>query len=379
VPQLLASDHPFTPKSIVCLREGYGRQHFLNDLMAGITVGIIAIPLAMAFAINSGPDGKLTPQMGLYTAIVAGFLVSLLGGSRVAIAGPTGAFMPILYMIVAKHGYEGLAIAGVMAGVILILLGAFKLGSLIKFIPYPVTTGFTAGIAVIIFASQMKDLFGLQMGSPPPEFVKKWGAYWAAFQMHGINPVSTSIGIGGVALIFALRRVAPRVPGAIVAVVLASVVVSIFNLDQGPYAVQTIESKFPGGIPRELPSINLDWAGHVTFDKVRELIPEATTIALLAAIESLLCCVVADGMIGGRHKSNCELVAQGVANIASIGVGGIPATGAIARTAANVKTGARTPLATPSSSWRACSCSRRSPARSRCPSSPACSSSSRGT
>lgn len=337
----LASSHPFLPKSIVCLREGYGRQFLVNDLIAGVTVGIIAIPLAMAFAINSGPG--LTPQMGLYTAIIGGFIVSALGGSRVAIAGPTGAFMPILYLIVQKHGYDGLCIAAVMAGVILLLMGAFKLGTLIKFIPYPVTTGFTSGIAVIIFASQMKDLFGLQMGAPPPEFVHKWGAYWAAYQLHGINIAATSIGIGGVVLIMLMRRFVPRIPGAIVAVVLASIVVAVFHLDTR-FGVETINSKF-GGIPRELPSINVSWIGAITFDKVRELIPEATTIALLAAIESLLCCVVADGMIGGRHKSNCELVAQGGANIASILFGGIPATGAIARTAANVKSGGRTPLA----------------------------------
>lgn len=340
---LLASSHPFLPKSIVCLREGYGRQFLLNDLIAGVTVGIIAIPLAMAFAINSGPH-SMTPQMGLYTAIVAGFLVSLLGGSRVSIAGPTGAFMPILYMIVQKHGYEGLCIASVMAGVILILMGVFKLGTLIKFIPYPVTTGFTAGIAMVIFATQIKDLFGLQMGSPSPEFIHKWKEYWQAFQEHGVNPYATAIGIGGVVLMMLIRKFAPRIPGAIVAVVLASVIVSVFGLDQGPHAVETINSKF-GGIPRGLPTLHLEWTQAITLEKVRDLIPDATTIALLAAIESLLCCVVADGMIGGRHKSNCELIAQGGANIASILFGGIPATGAIARTAANVKSGGRTPLA----------------------------------
>ncbi len=339
---LLASSHPFLPKSIVCLREGFGKKYLAADLIAGVTVGIIAIPLAMAFAINSGPG--LTPQMGLYTAIVAGFLVSLFGGSRVSIAGPTGAFMPILYVIVQFHGYDGLCIASVMAGIILLLLmGVFKLGSLIKFIPYPVTTGFTSGIAIIIFASQMKDMFGLQMGSPPPEFVHKWGAYWAAYQLHGINVASTLIGIGGIVLMVLVRRFVPRIPGAIVAVVAASVVVAVFQLDTR-FGVETIQSKF-GGIPRELPSINVSWVGAITFDKVRELIPAATTIALLASIESLLCCVVADGMIGGRHKSNCELVAQGGANIASIFFGGLPATGAIARTAANVKSGGRTPLA----------------------------------
>jgi SulP family sulfate permease len=330
------------------LREGYGREHFWNDLLAGLTVGVIALPLAMAFAINSGPDTIMTPQMGLYTAIVAGFLISLLGGSRVQIAGPTGAFMPILYAIVAKHGYDGLAVATLMAGVILIILGIARLGSMIKFIPYPVTTGFTAGIAVIIFSSQMKDFFGLQMGNAPPEFFKKWATYWVAFQLHGISWYSTGIALGGVILIGGFRKFAPRIPGPIVAVILASAVVAIFHLDDksrfGDYAVATIGSKF-GGIPRTPPTPHWHLYQAFTFDRIRALIPEATTIALLASIESLLCCVVADGMIGGRHKSNCEHVAQGIGNIASIFFGGIPATGAIARTAANVKAGGKTPLA----------------------------------
>lgn len=333
----------FLPKTIICLREGYGRAFFWNDLFAGLTVGVIALPLAMAFAINSGPG--LTPQQGLYTAIIAGFLVSLLGGSRVSIAGPTGAFMPILYTIVAKHGYDGLAIATVMAGIILIILGVAKLGSMIKFIPYPVTTGFTTGIAVIIFTSQMKDLFGLTMSDPPPEFVHKWAAYFQAFKANGLNPWATGIGLGGIVLIASLRKFAPRVPGAIVAVILAGIIVTFFHLDEPSHgAIATIGSKF-GGIPRTLPTFNVNFLGSVSYEKIQALIPEAATIAMLAAIESLLCCVVADGMIGGRHKSNVELVAQGIGNIASILFGGIPATGAIARTAANVKSGGRTPLA----------------------------------
>lgn len=328
------------PKSLVCLKEGYGRQFFWHDLFAGLTVGVIALPLAMAFAINSGPG--LRPEQGLYTAIIAGFLVSLLGGSRVSIAGPTGAFMPILYTIVAKHGYDGLAIATIMAGVILIIMGVAKLGSMIKFIPYPVTTGFTTGIALVIFSTQMKDLFGLQMGNPAPEFLMKWTDYAHAVSLHGVNPVATAIGIGGIVLIGGLRRYAPRVPGAIVAVVLGAVIVAVFHLDG---KVETIGSRFNDGIPRALPTFNFDFIHAVTIARIQELVPEATTIALLAAIESLLCCVVADGMIGGRHKSNVELVAQGVGNIGSILFGGIPATGAIARTAANVKSGGRTPLA----------------------------------
>src|SRR5438034_787251 len=216
----------FVPKSIVCLREGYGRGHFLQDLIAGITVGVIALPLAMAFAINSGPG--LTPQQGLYTAIIAGFVISLLGGSRVQIAGPTGAFMPILYAIVQKHGYDGLAVATLMAGAILMVMGLFKLGSMIKFIPYPVTTGFTAGIAVIIFSSQMKDLFGLTMGAPAPDFLAKWYAYVDSFRRHGISYYATGIALGGVLVIGSLRKFAPRIPGAIVAVILAAAIVSIF-------------------------------------------------------------------------------------------------------------------------------------------------------
>jgi SulP family sulfate permease len=330
----------FVPKSFTVFREGYSRHAFWGDLVGGLTVGVIALPLAMAFAINSGPG--LKPEVGLYTAVVAGFLISLLGGSRVQIAGPTGAFMPILYLIVQKHGYDGLAIATVMAGIILIILGIAKLGSMIKFIPYPVTTGFTAGIAVIIFSSQMKDFFGLRMDAAPPDFVEKWHAYVEAFRAHGINRYATGIALGGVVVIALLRRFAPRIPGAIVAVILASVAVTALNLESK--GVETIGSKF-GGIPRTLPAPNFDWVRGITFDRVRTLLPEGATIAMLAAIESLLCCVVADGMIGGRHRSNLELCAQGVGNIASICFGGIPATGAIARTAANVKSGGRTPVA----------------------------------
>jgi SulP family sulfate permease len=330
----------FQPKSLICLREGYSFSTFWHDLLAGITVGVIALPLAMAFAINSGPN--LTPQMGLYTAIIGGFLISLLGGSRVQIAGPTGAFMPILYLIVQKHGYDGLAIATIMAGIILIVLGVARLGSMIKFIPYPVTTGFTSGIAVIIFSSQMKDFFGLKMGSAPPDFVGKWYTYFRAVKESGINWPATLIALGGVVVIGLMRRFAPRIPGAIIAVILAGVVVVAFDLESR--GVETIGTKF-GGIPRSLPTLNFEWRHSISFARVRDLLPEGATIAMLAAIESLLCCVVADGMIGGRHRSNVELCAQGVGNIASILFGGIPATGAIARTAANVKSGGRTPVA----------------------------------
>jgi SulP family sulfate permease len=331
---------PFIPKSIVCLREGYGREFFLNDLLAGLTIGVIALPLALAFAIAS----HVRPEQGLYTAIIAGFLISLLGGSRVQIGGPTGAFVVIIAGVVDKYGYDGLALATLMAGAILIILGLAKFGGMIKFIPYPVTTGFTTGIAVIIFSSQIKDLLGLKIpGNVPAEFVRQWGTYVAAIRLHGINFYSTGVALGSLLLMMLMRRFAPRIPNYIVAVVLSTLVVSAFHLDTG-HGVQTIGMKFSGGIPRVFPRPAIP---HMSFsiERIRDLIPAATTIALLAGIESLLSAVVADGMMGGRHKSNCELVAQGVANIGSVLFGGIPATGAIARTAANIKTGARTPLA----------------------------------
>lgn len=335
--------HVLTPKTLICYREGLLSRHLLSDLFAGLTVGVIALPLAMAFAIGSGPG--IRPEQGLYTAIIAGFLIALLGGSRVSVAGPTGAFMPILFTIVAHHGYAGLAIATVMAGVILIIMGLARLGSLIKFIPYPVTTGFTSGIAVIIFSQQIKDLLGLPIAKLPPEFLEKWHAY--AGHIQAINPATAGIAAGALAVMILLRKLAPKVPGAIVAVVLAAVAVAAFSLD-ARFGVETINSRF-GGIPQTppLPVLpEISWSSAATFlTKARELIPEATTIALLAAIESLLCCVVADGMIGGRHRSNTELIAQGLGNIGSILFGGIPATGAIARTAANVKAGGRTPVA----------------------------------
>jgi len=339
----------FLPKTIVCLREGYTRHKFIQDFFAGVTVSMIALPLAMAFAISSGPGttaaNTITPQQGLYTAIVAGFVIALLGGSRVSVAGPTGAFVPILFAIVAKDGYSGLAIATVMAGTILILMGLARLGSLIKFIPYPVTTGFTSGIAVIIFSQQIKDLLGLQIDHVPADFLPKWAAYFQ--HLASANWATVGVSAGSLIVMIILRKRWPRLPAAIIAVILAATVVSLAGLD-AHYHVETIQSRF-GGIPRTppLPRLpSLSWAKVTqTASKARELIPEATTIALLAAIESLLCCVVSDGMIGGRHKSNCELVAQGIGNILSIFFGGIPATGAIARTAANCKAGGRTPFA----------------------------------
>ena len=347
----------FLPKSIVCLREGYGRQFFFSDLGAGVTVAIIALPLSLALAIGAG----VRPEQGLFTAIVAGFIVSLLGGSRVQIGGPAGAFMAIVAGIVARQGYDGLCIATVMAGVILILTGLAKLGSLIKFIPYPVTTGFTSGIAVIIFTSQIRDLLGLTINyvndagqlvhSPPSSFLACWRVLFQS--LHSINFAAAGIGIGSLLVLALLRRFVPRIPGAIVVVVISAVIVSAFHLAADPRThtgIETLGTRF-GGIPSMLPRPHFpvklsSWSDvSAAWSKAVTLIPEATTIALLCSIESLLCAVVADGMIGGRHKSNCELVAQGIANICSIIFGGIPATGVIARTAANVKCGGRTPLA----------------------------------
>ncbi|MFZ5831732.1 MAG: SulP family inorganic anion transporter [Planctomycetota bacterium] len=330
----------YLPKSVVCFRSGLDRRTFLHDCLAGLTVGIIALPLAMAFGIASIPEGVATgagispPAMGLYTAVVAGFLISALGGSRVQIGGPTGAFIVIVYGVTMRHGYDGLLTATLLAGGFVILFGLLRLGTIIKFIPYPVTIGFTSGIALVIFSSQIKDFFGLSMTTVPAEFLHKWQAYLGA--AHTFRPAALAIGLGSLVLMILLRRYAPRLPGAIVAVVASSCVVALLGMD-----VETIGTRF-GGIPNTLPLPHLP---GINLELVREVLPDAMTIAVLVAIESLLSAVVADGMIGGRHKSDCELVAQGVANVASALFGGLPATGAIARTAANVKAGGRTPLA----------------------------------
>jgi SulP family sulfate permease len=301
-----------------------------RDVIAGVVVGIVALPLALAFAIASGVD----PERGLYTAIVAGFLISALGGSRVQIGGPTGAFVVIVYDIVVRFGYEGLVICTVIAGAILILLGLARMGALIKFIPYPVVTGFTSGIAVIIFSSQVKDFLGLKMGTVPPEFMDKWLAYG---KHVGTFSIETALVAAGTLLILIVwPRISTFVPGPFVAMIAATLVVQLFDLP-----VETIGSRF-GAVPSALPRPH--WPA-IPWERMREFISPAFTIALLAAIESLLSAVVADGMIGTRHKSNMELVAQGIANIASPIFGGIPATGAIARTATNIRTGGRTPLA----------------------------------
>lgn len=298
--------------------------------MAGVVVGIVALPLALAFAIASG----VPPERGLYTAIVAGFLISALGGSRVQIGGPTGAFVVIVYGIVAKYGYEGLAFCTIVAGVILIALGLARMGALIKFIPYPVITGFTSGIAVIIFSGQMKDFLGLRMGAVPPDFVDKWVAY--AGHIATLDPATVGVACGTLLVLMVWPKISHVVPSPFVAMMLATIVVQLFDIP-----VETIGSRF-GDVPSSLPSPALP---SLSWGEMRELISPSITIALLAAIESLLSAVVADGMIGTRHKSNIELVAQGIANIASPLFGGIPATGAIARTATNIRTGGRTPLA----------------------------------
>lgn len=320
----------FIPRSILCLREGYTKKIVLGDLFAGLTVGIVALPLAMALAIASG----LTPERGLITAVIAGFLISALGGSRVQIGGPTGAFVIIVSGIVARHGYDGLVLATFMAGFVLLALGLARLGTMIKYIPYPVTTGFTSGIAVIIFSTQVKDFFGLSIESVPSDFVPKWIVYLTSFD--AINPAAFAIGALSLAMLLAIRKFDPRIPAALVTVVVASALVKIFGMP-----VETIGSRF-GEIPSH---ISLPHLPSFDFAQMRALIPEALTIALLAGIESLLSAVVADGMTGDRHSSNGELVAQGIANISSVLFGGIPATGAIARTATNIRSGAKTPLA----------------------------------
>ena len=355
-----------TPKLVICLREGYTKRTFLGDLTAGLTVAVIAMPLAMALGIASIPQNVadelaaihpwLTPPaMGLFTAVIAGFLVSALGGSRVQIGGPTAAFIPIVFGIAAAYGYEGLATATVMAGVIVILMGLFGLGQFIKFIPYPVTTGFTAGIAVTIFASQLKDFFGLtilnEQGGPatiPAEFVPKLGVLFD--HMSTINWHATGVGVGSLIVLILFRRLLPRVPGAIVAVIISAAIVSILGWSSATETfdgvhtrplVETIGTRF-GGIPHSLPAPHMP---QFSLGMVRDLIPSAMTIAILCSIESLLSAVVADGMTGNRHRSDQELVAQGVANLASAAFFGLPATGAIARTAANIKNGGTTPLA----------------------------------
>jgi len=321
---------PFRPKLFEVLRS-YDRRDFVPDLIAGLTVGIVALPLAMAFAIASG----VKPEAGIFTAVIAGLIISALGGTRVCIGGPTGAFIVILYGIGAKYGLDNLAVCTVMAGVILLIMGFARLGTMIKYIPYPVTMGFTSGIAVLIFTTQIKDFFGLKVDSVPSEFVEKMKVLFGHFGTLQWPTVALA------AASFAIIKLWPktwqrRVPGSIVALLAGTLAVALFQVP-----AETIGSKF-GGIPQGLPTPHFP---ALSWENIRHLFQPATTIALLAAIESLLCAVVADGMVDDRHDSNQELMAQGLANIVSPLFGGIAATSAIARTATNVKSGARSPVA----------------------------------
>lgn len=310
--------------------QGYTRRQFAADAMAGVIVGVVALPLAIAFAIASG----VPPERGVYTAVIGGLLVSVLGGSRVQIGGPTGAFIVIVYGIVQRYGFEGLQVATLMAGAILILMGVARFGFAIKFIPYPVVVGFTSGIALIIFSAQIKDLLGLSIGAVPPDFLGKWVVY--SRHLGQANPYAIAVGLGSLALILGWRRVSRRVPGPLVALLAVTAITQWWGLP-----VETIGSRFGAMPPVHLvPSMP-----PVSIELIRTLLPSALTIALLAGIEALLSAVVADGMIGGKHRSNMELVAQGAANICSPLFGGIPVTGAIARTATNVHHGGRTPVA----------------------------------
>ncbi len=320
----------FTPKLFTLLRTGIPREQVRKDVASGVIVGILALPLAIAFAIASG----VPPDKGLITAIVAGFIISAFGGSRVQIGGPTGAFIVIVYGIVQQHGVDGLIIATFMAGVLLVAMGLLRAGQLLKYFPHTLIVGFTAGIAVIIFTTQIKDLLGLRMGELPSGVIAQWAAY--AGHLHTINPWAAGISVLSIGLIILTPRITSLVPGPLVAIIICTALVRGFALP-----VETIGSRF-GSIPNMLPAPHIP---AMDLSTLRELLQPAVAIALLGGIESLLSAVVSDGMIGGRHRSNMELVAQGGANMLSALFGGIPATGAIARTATNVKNGGRTPIA----------------------------------
>ncbi|MCB1563331.1 MAG: sulfate permease [Alphaproteobacteria bacterium] len=320
----------FTPKLFSLLRQGYNLKTLKADMLAGLTVAIVALPLAMALGIASGAS----PDKGLVTAVVAGFLISFLGGSRVQIGGPTGAFIVVVFSVIADHGYDGLLLATLLAGIILIVAGYARFGQVIRYIPYPVITGFTAGIAVIIASSQVKDFLALDIENVPAEFIPKWQSY---FSHMGSADISTlSIGMLALAVILFLKRFVPKWPGYLIAVTLASLSVYVLHLP-----IDTIGSRFPD-IPSGLPMPS--WPAW-DVSKFLEIVPSAFTIAFLAGIEALLSATVADGMAGYKHRPNQELVGQGIANIASTLFGGLPATGAIARTATNIKAGGKTPMA----------------------------------
>ena len=322
--------HLYVPKLYTVLRRGYRAEDFRHDLVAGLTVAIVALPLAMALAIASGA----APEKGLQTAIIAGLLISALGGSRVQIGGPTAAFIPVVFSVIEHFGYGGLILCTLLAGLMLIVAGLLRLGTLMKYMPQPVITGFTAGIAVSIAFSQLKDLFGLRMGAVPAEFFARFAAY--ARHLADFNVAALGVACSSIALIVVLRRWRPSWPGFLITVTAATLACLWL-----PLPLESIGSRF-GNIPAQLPQFSLP---HIPLERTRELFPSSFTIAFLAGVESLLSAVVADGMIGGRHRSNCELVAQGVANVASALAGALPATGALARTATNVRSGARSPVA----------------------------------
>ncbi len=329
----------FKPKLLTTLRH-YNKQQFTTDLLAGIIVGIVALPLAIAFGIASG----VTPEKGIITAIVAGLIVSLLGGSKVQIGGPTGAFIIIIYGIIQQYGFEGLTIATLMAGVFLIMFGVLHLGTIIKYIPYPIVVGFTSGIALTIFTTQIKDLFGLTMETVPSDFIEKWVAYIGSFGT--IDLWSAGVGIGSVAVIASWPMIAKynnvlkKLPGSLIAIIVMTVAVLLLKQYAGVESVETIGDRF--SISNQLPDAEMP---SISWNVIKGLVSPAITIAILGAIESLLSATVADGVIGDRHDSNTELIAQGVANLASPIFGGIPATGAIARTMTNINNGGRTPVA----------------------------------
>ncbi|MBL7816138.1 MAG: STAS domain-containing protein [Saprospiraceae bacterium] len=320
----------FVPKLWTVLKEGVSQEQLRTDILSGIIVGIVALPLAIAFAIASG----VSPEKGLITGIFAGFVISALGGSRVQIGGPTGAFIVVVFSIVQKYGTEGLTIATFIAGFMILAMGLLRFGSLLKYIPHPLIVGFTSGIAVIIFSSQIRDFLGLKIEKTPSEFIEKWIAYGSHIQ--SINWLALTIGIATILIVVLLPKITTKIPGSLAAIIICTVITQAFQLP-----IDTIQTKF-GEIPNTLPTPQFK---SLSFQEIKSLLSPAFAIALLGSIESLLSAVVADGMIGSKHRSNMELVAQGAANILSAIVGGIPATGAIARTATNVKNGGRTPIA----------------------------------
>ena len=320
-------------KLFSCLKT-YDKKTFMSDLMAGIIVGIVALPLAIAFGIASG----VTPEKGIITAIVAGLVISLFGGSKVQIGGPTGAFIIIIYGIIQKYGFEGLTIATLMAGFFLVLFGLLRLGTIIKYIPYPIVVGFTSGIAVTIFTTQIKDLFGLTLPSNPSDFIEKWGVYLQNF--NTIDPWCALIGVASVVVIAVTPRFSKKIPGSLIAIILMTIVALLLKNFAGVISIETIGDRF--SISNELPAAQVP---DMNWETIKSLVSPAITIAILGAIESLLSATVADGVIGDHHDSNTELVAQGLANIASPLFGGIPATGAIARTMTNINNGGKTPVA----------------------------------